>query len=39
MMTLIIVFLHGNGNEGFHDSVLHGNGNYYLYIHYSILTW
>ena len=24
----IIVFLNGNGNEGFDDSVLHGNGNY-----------
>ena len=28
MMTLIIVFLHGNSEEGFDDSVLHGNGNY-----------
>ena len=24
----IIVFLNDNGNEGFDDSVLHGNGNY-----------
>ena len=27
-MTKIIVFLHGNSEEGFDDSVLHGNGNY-----------